>query len=113
MSAVLQFFVEVLDDGDAQDFLGRCKARGVELKWFGGAEPNAYTSRHDSWHYVEKHSLPRTDDLLDHLFDVRIPLSFSEDDCALIGDIIAECAEEIIGEIVGRNQSGTGSSAAQ
>jgi len=107
----LQFFIDVLDDGDAQDFLARCKSRGVELKWFGGTEPNAYTSRHDSWHYVEKHSLPRTDDLLDHLFDIRIPLSFSEDDCGLIGSIIAECAEEIIGEIKHRNQ--TGSSAAE
>jgi hypothetical protein len=60
----------------------------VELKWFGAAEPHGYTSRHDSWRYVDPLPLPKTDAILAQLFDMRIPLTFSLDDCALIGRII-------------------------
>lgn len=65
-----------------------CLARGVELKWFGAAEPVAFTSRHDSWRYAPAQSLPRTDAVLAGLIDLRLPLTFSEPDVALIGRII-------------------------
>ncbi len=80
-----------------QDFVIRCQARGVDLKWFGGREPAAYTSRHDSWRYVEQQQLPRTDAILDKLCDMRIPLTFSIEDCKLIGRIIAEEFEQVSG----------------
>ncbi|MFZ1728258.1 MAG: aminotransferase class I/II-fold pyridoxal phosphate-dependent enzyme, partial [Albidovulum sp.] len=41
-------------------FLSRSAGRGVELKWFGGAEPVGFTSRHDSWRYAAAQQLPRT-----------------------------------------------------
>lgn len=89
----IQFLAEGFSESDVSAFLTRCLDRGVELKWFGGSEPVAYTSRHDSWHYVESQSLPETDRILSVLFDMRIPLTFSIDDCTQIGEIIRECFE--------------------
>jgi dTDP-4-amino-4,6-dideoxygalactose transaminase len=69
-------------------FLQRCVARGVELKWFGAAEPVAFTSRYDHWHYAEPQSLPQTDRILAGLIDLRLPLTFTTDDCEVIARII-------------------------
>lgn len=63
-------------------------ARGVELKWFGAAEPVAFTSRHDSWRYAPAQHLPRSDAVLAGLLDLRLPLTFCEADAAQIGRII-------------------------
>ncbi|MHA6263977.1 DegT/DnrJ/EryC1/StrS family aminotransferase [Arenibacterium sp. CAU 1754] len=71
-----------------QDVLRRCAARGVELKWFGGAEPVAFTSRYDSWRYVESEPMPASDRILAGIVDMRVPLTFSLEDCALIARII-------------------------
>lgn len=71
-------------------FLTRTLARGVELKWFGADEPVAFTSRYQHWAYAEAQSLPETDRILAGLIDMRVPLTFSLDDCALIARIIRE-----------------------
>lgn len=71
------------------DLVARCAARGVELKWFGAAEPAAFTSRYDSWRYAKSPSLPRTDAVLAGLIDLRLPLTFTERDVAQIARIIA------------------------
>ena len=72
------------------DLLLRCAKRGVELKWFGNAEPIAFTSRYDSWQYFPSDKLPRTDRVLAGLVDMRLPLTFSLADCDLISRIIRE-----------------------
>lgn len=69
-------------------FLTRTLARGVELKWFGAPHPVAFTSRYDHWHYAEAQSLPATDRILAGLVDMRVPLTFSVEDCAQIARII-------------------------
>ena len=69
--------------------------RGVELKWFGDSEPIAFTSRYDSWRYLERQSLPATDRILASLLDMRIPLTFSVEDCRQIGRIIGDCLETV------------------
>ena len=93
----LQFRIEALDDSAIGQFIAGCAARGVELKWFGGAEPHGFTSRYDSWQYIEtKQHLPRTLEILATTFDLRIPLTFDIDDMSLIGDIIAEEAETLL-----------------
>jgi len=71
-----------------QQVLQRCAARGVELKWFGGAEPQAFTSRYDSWRYADVPSLPQSDRVLAGVIDIRVPLTFSVEDCAQIARII-------------------------
>ncbi len=69
-------------------FLSRCLARGVELKWFGADRPVAFTSRYDHWAYAGAQSCPKTDTVLAGLIDMRLPLTFSLDDAALIARII-------------------------
>ena len=71
-----------------QEVVARCAARGVEMKWFGAAEPVAFTSRYDSWKYAPAQSLPQTDRVLAGLLDMRLPLTFSLEDCALVARII-------------------------
>lgn len=71
-------------------FLTRALARGVELKWFGADQPMAFTSRYDHWRYAAPQSLPQTDRILAGLVDMRVPLTFSVADCALIARILRE-----------------------
>ena len=85
----LQFRVEAFTPDQVGRFIDGCGARGVELKWFGGAEPHGFTSRYDSWRYIgETQHLPQTLTILATTFDLRIPLTFDLDDMALIGRII-------------------------
>lgn len=66
----------------------RCAARGVEIKWFGAPEPVAFTSRYDSWRYADAPRMPESDRILAGILDMRVPLTFSLPDCALIARII-------------------------
>ncbi|KGM48554.1 DegT/DnrJ/EryC1/StrS family aminotransferase [Pseudooceanicola atlanticus] len=75
-------------DKAVNEVIDRCKARGVELKWFGGAEPSGFTSRYDSWRYAPSDRLPQTDRVLRGIIDMRLPLTFSLEDCALLARII-------------------------
>lgn len=86
----IQFRLPQLADDEVAAFLAACAKRGVELKWFGEAEPNAFTSRYDSWKYLAPSHLPNTLAILAKTFDMRVPLTFDVADCELIADIIAE-----------------------
>jgi len=94
----LQFRVEALDPQKVPVFMENCAQRGVELKWFGGVEPQGFTSRYDSWRYLgEARPLPQTLAILATTFDLRIPLTFSTEDMELLGGIIDEEAREFLG----------------
>lgn len=69
-------------------YLMRCLSRGVELKWFGASDPVAFTSRYDHWRYAEPQVLPQTDRILAGLIDLRLPLTFTTEDCAQIARIL-------------------------
>ena len=87
----IQFRVDDLAKEAIPDFLARCAKRGVDLKWFGADRPTAFTSRYDSWEYLDDiPDLPATKQALDKTIDMRVPLTFDADDCALITEIIAE-----------------------
>ena len=86
----IQFLLPEWPAEKITDLLLRCAKRGVELKWFGEAEPIAFTSRYDSWQYFPSDKLPRTDRILAGLIDMRLPLTFSLADCDLISRIIRE-----------------------
>ena len=82
-----------------QEVIRRCAARGVELKWFGAAEPHGFTSRYDSWRYAPSERMPASDRVLAGIVDMRVPLTFSLEDCALIARIIrAEVSAVFQGE---------------
>lgn len=65
------------------------------MKWFGDAEPAGFTSAHQSWRYLDAQQLPQTDRVLSTLFDMRLPLTFTREDCSLIGQIIREEIDEV------------------
>ena len=71
-----------------REVVARCSARGVDLKWFGAPEPTAFTSRYDSWRYVKSEPMPKSDRVLAGILDLRVPLTFSLEDCGLIARII-------------------------
>ncbi|MEM7043307.1 MAG: aminotransferase class I/II-fold pyridoxal phosphate-dependent enzyme [Pseudomonadota bacterium] len=87
----IQFRVETPDTVDIPDFVAAAAARGVELKWFGEAKPRGFTSRYDSWRYFsDLPDLPSTLNVLSKTLDMRVPLTFTDDDCRLITEIIGE-----------------------
>lgn len=91
VASSIQFSLPGFTADEIQAVVKRCGERGVILKWFGDAIPRDYTSRYDSWRYIEDMpQLPKTEQILSTLLDMRIPLTFSEEDCALIGEIIVE-----------------------
>jgi len=85
-----QFQARAIGPSRIPRFIEACKQRGVEIKWFGADEPVAFTSRYDSWQYFENvQYLPMTCKVLSTTCDIRVPLTFSPDDCRLIVDIIS------------------------
>lgn len=84
----IQFLLLDWSDAAVNEVVARCLKRGVELKWFGGAEPNGFTSRYDSWRYAPSARMPDSDRILRGILDMRLPLTFGLEDCALIARII-------------------------
>lgn len=84
----IQFLLLDWPDDKIDAVLRRCRGRGVELKWFGGAEPAGFTSRYDSWRYAPCAAMPASDRVLRGVIDMRLPLTFSLEDCAQIARII-------------------------
>ena len=80
-------------------FIAACAAQGVELKWFGENQPKAFTSRYDSWHYIDPMPhLPNTLKVLEKTLDLRVPLTFDDEDCYLIGAVIAQVMAQFTGK---------------
>ena len=87
----IQFRAEALTREQVPQLMAACAARGVELKWFGDDEPKAFTSRYDSWKYIDDlPHLPGTLEVLEKTLDMRVPLTFDVDDCDLIAGIIED-----------------------
>lgn len=77
------------------DFVARAGARGVPVKWFGAARQAGFTSAPRHWLYAGAQGpLTATHDVLATLCDVRTPVSLTDADCRLIGDILVTCAEQ-------------------
>tara|TARA_X000000950_G_scaffold255667_1_gene320492 strand:+ start:2767 stop:3987 length:1221 start_codon:yes stop_codon:yes gene_type:complete len=87
----IQFRAEGLRRDQIPALMAACAGRGVELKWFGDDEPKAFTSRYDSWKYIDDiPHLPGTLAVLEKTLDMRVPLTFDLEDCDLIANIIAD-----------------------
>ena len=84
----IQFLLLDWSEDAVVEVVVRCLKRGVELKWFGAAEPVAFTSRYDSWKYANPVQMPASDRILRGVVDMRVPLTFSIEDCELIARII-------------------------
>ena len=92
----IQFRIPGISKSDAELFVKKNKELGVELKWFGNDDPSGFTSNHKSWKYVSRQRLNVSDKILLGLFDLRLPLTFSIDDCKHISKIIIECSSQFI-----------------
>lgn len=91
----LQFSLCGISSSKIIDIVQQCGERGVVLKWFGEEQPSGYTSRFDSWQYInDMPQLTNTQRVLSSLLDIRIPLTFSESDCQLIGEIIVDVVDQ-------------------
>ena len=101
VASSIQFSVPTLSSEQILELVKSCQARGVIIKWFGASEPQDYTSRYDSWRYIEQMPyLPKTERVLSTLLDMRIPLTFSNQDCELIAEIIVDVVNVIVGEVI-------------
>ncbi len=95
VASSIQFSLPDFSEAQILNVVTECANRGVVLKWFGDADPKDYTSRYDSWRYIKNMpQLPKTEQILSKLLDMRIPLTFSEADCQLLGEIISEVVSE-------------------
>ena len=92
----IQFRIPSITATEAELFIKKNKELGVELKWFGNDDPSGFTSNHKSWKYVGRQQLNNSDEILSSLFDLRLPLTFSIDDCIHLSKIIIECSSEFI-----------------
>jgi dTDP-4-amino-4,6-dideoxygalactose transaminase len=90
VASSFQFLLPNFNMDQVQGVVAACDARGVQLKWFGADNPVGFTSRHDSWRYVDPQELPKTDKIMAGLLDMRIPLTMSLDECEIITTIIKE-----------------------
>lgn len=87
----IQFQPQNISISKIPQLVANCAARGVELKWFGDDEPKAFTSRYDSWQYIEDiPDLPKTREVLSRTCDMRVPLTFDLEDCKMIAEIICQ-----------------------
>jgi dTDP-4-amino-4,6-dideoxygalactose transaminase len=76
-----------------QTFLRECELRGLHIKWFGSQEPKAFTSNYSHWHYIaDPPVLPGSMAVMRQLLDLRTPLSLTEQDCDVIGQIVTRAA---------------------
>ncbi len=93
----IQFSLLNQDEEIIRKFLAACMDQGVELKWFGNKEPVGFTSAYESWKYFgELPTLANTKRILAVMCDMRIPLTFTEDDCKLILKIIEQVAKNLL-----------------
>jgi dTDP-4-amino-4,6-dideoxygalactose transaminase len=90
MGSSFQFLLPDWEPARVSALVAACAERGVELKWFGAADPLGFTSRYAHWRYAAPEPLPQTDRILAGLIDMRLPLTFTPVDVALIARIIAE-----------------------
>lgn len=89
----IQFSLPGHEPNDIASFVATCATRGVALKWFGAPQARGYTSRYEHWQYLgEPANLPATDEVLASMIDMRLPLTFTLDDCRIIAEIIVEVA---------------------
>ncbi len=92
----LQFRIPSLSYEDCSNLVTKLARRGVDVKWFGNSNPKGFTSQHSHWKYFKRQVLPKTDEVLRTLFDMRVPLSFSKEDCRDLGVVLFDVLNEFV-----------------
>ncbi|SDL24235.1 dTDP-4-amino-4,6-dideoxygalactose transaminase [Modicisalibacter muralis] len=95
----IQFRLPCLGHDTIARFIAGCEARGIPLKWYGKALPEDYTSRYDSWGYLPAtRPLPTADRVLATLCDLRLPLTFEQEDCDDIVALMSNAMDEALND---------------
>jgi dTDP-4-amino-4,6-dideoxygalactose transaminase len=93
IASSIQFTLN-LSPPQIERFLKECDLRGLYIKWFGTPAPVAFTSNYEHWRYLtDKPDMPQSMSILNQLLDLRTPLSLTDDDCVLIGKIVAAACQ--------------------
>lgn len=93
----LQFRVPSLLPEQMQAFLHMCRERGLGLKWFGETRTEGFTSRPSSWEYLTDTQLvPRSEEMLACLFDMRIPPAMTDQHCHQAATVIEEALTALL-----------------
>ena len=93
VASSIQFSL-ALSPSQIECFVRECALRGLYIKWFGVPEPIAFTSNYAHWRYItEKPELPQSMAVMNQLLDLRTPLSLTEQDCELIGQIVLKASQ--------------------
>lgn len=92
----IQFNIDGASPETIKKFLEGAAARGVQIKWFGNELPVGFTSSYESWRYIpDLPDLPNTKKVLATMCDMRLPLTFTREDCDAIVAIIREVLSEV------------------
>ncbi len=92
----VQFSLRDCTEPETKDFLARCGARGLPIKWFGAGRQSGFTSAPRHWRYAgEQGPMQQTHAVLAGLCDIRTPLSLTDEDCDLVAEIVREAIETI------------------
>jgi dTDP-4-amino-4,6-dideoxygalactose transaminase len=90
VASSIQFTLD-LTAAQIECFLSECSARGLYIKWFGTPTPIAFTSNYEHWHYMATQpDIPKSKSVLNQLFDLRTPISLTDEECVLIGRIVSK-----------------------
>ena len=99
----LQFTLSGLTSDRILAFLEDCDRHGVHIKWFGRAEPVGFTSSHHHWRYLgDPQALPRSEDVLLGLCDLRLPSNLDAEDCDTLARVLAESMVELTSQSGGQ-----------
>lgn len=91
----LQFDITDLGTEEIGRFIETSARDGVDVKWFGGANPVGFTSRHDHWRYLGGSiDVPRADGILMGLCDMRLPLWLTRTDCDQVAAVLRQSMAE-------------------
>lgn len=97
VASSIQFSIPTFSDNHFKQLITNCEAKGVAIKWFGDSQPKGYTSKYDSWQYLNDQScLEASERILAKLIDIRIPLTFSLDDCTTVANMLVKEIEALI-----------------
>lgn len=97
VASSFQFRLDNATAAQMRRFVKLARERGVTVKWFGEPAPHGFTSSYKTWRYVVPgQSLPQTDAILATLCDIRLPLTFSLQDCEDLAAIIDDTAREAL-----------------
>lgn len=98
----LQFGLVDIGRAQMQAAVAGCAQRGVHIKWFGADEPVGFTSVWQHWRYFgQEQTLPRAQQVLAGLCDLRLPLSLSQADCLAIAAAITEALRQATISVAG------------